>query len=312
MVKTQPAKYILRKHNLEMYLTKSIEPEVPFIGLLPMADNDTGEFATVLSDPTAAEDTANSVMSEPLDTAEASELTEIDISPLNAVLGRTMAVGYEFKYTKQFLKRQDSDARVQLALSKIKAGMIQKINGIILQGIVNGAGAAFPNNLSTWASAIDPRADAIKLRTAFNSGASGTDPLPFELDTCFISGAKHVNLQEYYMSMDWPFNNKEIDVDGTKFINVKNSFAQLTSAKDLVGIDSRIPPGIIEKYVDPDYSVIRQAELADPQKSLTLPQSLINVNMVEPRKYNESYIVQVVAELGYSNQEAKGAVAGTL
>jgi hypothetical protein len=310
-INTLPASYILRKHNLEMYLTKKIEPLVPFLNLLPLADNDTGEFATVLDSPTAKEDMDNGVLSEPLEVTEGSELTDVELSPINATLGKTSVVGYQFKYTKQFLKRQDSDARIALATSKIIAGMAHKLNAICLNGIVESAGAAFPSGLSDWDTAIDPRSDAIKLRSAFNSGSAGDDDLPFELDTCFISNTKHVKLQDYYMSFDKDFNNKSIDVDGTNFENIKNAFNGITGV-DLVGIDSTIPCGIIEKYVDPDYSTIRQAELSDAQSNLQIPQSLLNVNLVEPRKIEEPYIYQIVAEMGFSSQEPKGAVKGAL
>lgn len=310
-INTLPASYILRKHNLEVYLVKNIEPLVPFLSMLPLADNDTGEFATVLESATAKQDMDNNVLSEPLTVTESADIIDVEISPLNAQLGKTTAVGYQFKYTKQFLKRQDSDARIALALSRIIAGMAHKLNALIANGIVQSAGVAVPSDISNWATAIDPRADAIKMRSAMSAGSAGDDDLPFELDNCFITNAKHVKLQEYYMSMDWPFSNKQIDVDGTYFNNIKNAFNGIDNV-DLIGLDSRVPPGIVEKYVDPDYSVIKQSELADPQKSLTIPDSLINVNLVEPRKIEDPFIYQVIAELGYSSQEPKGAMAGEL
>ncbi len=310
-IKTLPASYILRKHNLEMYITKNLEPRVPFLNLLPFADNDTGEFATVLEADTAKQDIDNKTLSEPLELAEGSELTDINISPINAVLGKTMVTGYQFPYTKQFLKRQDSDARIALAISKIIAGMAHKVNFIIGKGMADSAGAHFPTTLSDWVDAIDPRADFIKLRSAFNSGAAGTDDLAFNLDHALIANDKHVLLQDYYMSMDKPFNNTSIDVDGTNAENIKNAFNDIPGV-DIIGLDSQIPPGIVNKYVDPDYSTIKTAELADPQKTLEIPQSLINVNLVEPRKINEPYLYQIVCELGYSSQEPLGVVTGVL
>ena len=311
VVNTLPADHILRKHNLEMYLTKKIEPKVPFLSMLPLADNDTGEFPTVLTDYTAKEEIDNGVLSEPMPVTEGSELTDVELSPLNAVLGKTTVVGYQFRFTERFLRRQDSEARIKLALSKIDAGMAHKLNAIFLNALINASSASFPSDLSDWATAIDPRSDAIKLRDEFNTGSAGTDDLPFELGKCFVSNNMHVKLQEYYMSMDWPFNNQSIDVDGTYFENVKNAFNGI-SGYNIVGLDQSVPPGIIEKYVDPKYSTIKQAELQDAQKSIEIPPSLINVNLVEPRKIEEPYIYQVVAEVGYSSQEPKGVLAGSL
>ncbi len=316
-INTLPADFILRKHNLEVYLTKKIEPLVPFLKLFPLVDNDTGEFTTVIDSATARKDIDDSVLSEPLTVTEGADLTNIEITPINAILGRTAALGYQFRYTKQFLKRQDSDARIRLALSKIVAGMAHKINAIILRGLVDTAGVAVPTGIPSWATVtaanFNPRADAIKMRSAFTAGGAGTEDLPFELDTCFISNVRHVRLQEFYMSaLHQPsFNSKEIDVDGTMFRNIKNALMGIPNTH-IIGLDSKIPPGVIHKYVDPDYSTIKSAELADPQKVMEIPDSLINVNLVEPRKFSEPYIYQVVAEMGYSSQEPNAVMAGNL
>ena len=223
-LQTLPAEYLLRKHNLELVLMKKIEPENHFLNILPIAQNDIGEFPTVLEDPSAADDIKDGILSEPLDTAEASELTEVEISPLNAVLGETSVVGYSFKYTEKFLNRSDKDARLNLAVSKIGAGMAMKLNKLFLQGMVGGAKVALPSDLSNWATAPDPRADAIKLRHKFHPGTE-----PFKLTDAFIPGDKFQILEEYYMSMDWPFDSDAIDVDKTIFHNVDNSFEDLNT-----------------------------------------------------------------------------------
>jgi hypothetical protein len=305
MVHTLSADFLLRKHNAEIYLMKKIEPELFFLGIMPMAQTDTGEFPTVLQDPTATEDTEDEVMSEPMDVTEASELTEIEISPLNAILGRTMACGYTFKYTDKFLNRSDSGARVQLALSKIAAGIAMKVNTALVSQIVAAAGVAVPGTLSDWDTEIDPRADNIKLRHAMHPKDS-----PFRLTDAYIPDTKFQKLEEYYMSMDWAFDSNAIDVDGTIYHNVMDSFSGL--AKNFLGIDRNIPAGIVEKYVDPKYSTLAAAQLADPQKTVNLPSALINVLPFEPGRMHEQYGFDIWAEVGYSNQEPKGAMAGSI
>ena len=310
-VQTLNASFLLQKHNTEMYLTKKMEPKCYFLNVLPMANNDTGEFATVLKDSTAAEDTANNVMGEPLDTAELSELTEIQISPLFAQMGRTSATGYKFKYSQKFLNRSDSSARVQLALSKIAAGMAHKINNIILNGIISGANAAFPSGLSAWSTAIDPRIDARKLRTSFSVGTNPNVDLPFEMDTAFVDQTRFDALSDYMTSLDKPFDAiNGIDVDGTVFHNVKNSFNGLS--QNFVGIDSTVPAGIIETYVDPDFSTLQQSILQDPQSAINLPTPLINVSTHKELNAPHDNVFEIWAELGYSNQEPLGAMTGSL
>lgn len=305
MVHTLSADFLLRKHNTELYLMKKIEPEVHFLNIMPIAQTDTGEFPTVINTPTAAEDIENEVMSEPMDVTEASELTEIEISPLNAVMGQTMACGYTFKYTDKFLNRSDAGARAELALSMMGAGIAQKVNSILTSQIVAAAGVAIPNNLSTWDTEIDPRADNIKLRHAMHPKDS-----PFRLTDAYIPDTKFQKLEEYYMSMDWSFDSSAIDVDGTIYHNVMDSFTGLN--KNFLGLDKNIPAGIVEKYVNPKYSTLRQAELADPQSSISLPTALINVLPFEPGRQHEQYGYDVWAEIGYSSQEPKGAMAGSI
>lgn len=304
-IQTLPADFLLRKHNTELYLMKLIEPKLYFLDVMPTANSDTGEFPTVLKEPTAAEDTANGVMSEPLDTSELSELTEIEISPLNAVLGKTSAVGYKFKYSQKFLNRSDSDARVQNAFSKIAAGMAQKINVLLAQDIVTAASVALPAGLSAWSTAIDPRKDAISMRHQFSPADS-----PFTLTDAYINDTLYKELETYYMSMEWPFNSDAIDVDGTIFHNVKNSFAGMSD--NFLGLDSNIPAGIVETYVDPDFSTIQSSILQDPQKAINLPPALINVNQYREQEAPHNNVFEIWAEIGYSNQEPKGAMAGTL
>lgn len=306
-IETLPADFILRKHNLELYLTKKIEPKVPFLKIFPLSDNDTGEFTTVLENLTSKEDPK---ITEPLEMPEGSDITDIQISPLNAVLGKTMAVGYQFQYTDQFLNRQDSPARISAAISKIIAGMVHKVNRVILGGMINAAGKAVPDDISDWATAIDPRSDAIKMRDAFSTNADG-DELPFELNKAFIAGTFHSKLQEYYSNMNWPFNNKSMDVDGTYFDNVKNALNDFADV-DFVGIDDTVPAGIIEKYVNPKYSTIKKAELQNEQKDMDIPDSLINVNYVKPRYIQEPHVYQIFAELGYNSLEPDGVMTGKL
>lgn len=305
MVLTLSADFLLRKHNTEIYLTKKIEPELFFLNIMPAAQTDTGEFPTVLQDPTAYEDTENEVMGEPMDVVEVSELTEIEISPLNAVMGRTAACGYTMKYTDKFLNRSDSGARVQLAFSKMAAGIAMKINKILVNQIINSAAVSIPNDLSDWDTEIDPRADTIKLRHAMHPKDS-----PFKLTDAYIPDAKFVKLEEYYMSMEWPFDSNAINVDNTIYHNVMDSFTGLN--KNFLGLDKNIPAGIVEKYVNPKYSTLAAAQLADPQKTTNLPGALINVLQFEPNRQHEQYGFDIWAEVGYSNQEPKGAMAGSI
>jgi hypothetical protein len=298
--------FLLRKHNMEYYLMQTVEPRLPFLNVLPVAQNDTGEFPTVLKSKTATADMKSGKLGEPLDTTEASELTEVDISPINASLGETDVVGYKLRYSDKFLNRSSAGARLTLALSKIAAGMTIKISSIILQGLVESAAGRIPAGLSNWPGAIDPRADAIKLRHALK-GEEGI----FQLNEMFISDENYISLEEYYMSMEWPFDSQRINVDGTFFNNVEGAFNDLEDV-DFVGFDTRVPPGIIEKYVNPEFSTLRQNELEQQQgQNINVPVSLININQFTEQEYPYNKGFDIWAELGYSSQEPDGVIAGS-
>ncbi len=146
-------------------------------------------------------DIEEGVLSEPIDTAEASELTQVDISPITTVQGRTKAIGYEFNYTREFKNRAEAPANLQLALSKIVAGMAIKINHTILSQMVSYAGVDVPNEVSDWSddNDIDARKDAILMRDEMR-----TNNYAFELTDVYISNDRFVNLEDYMMSIDHP------------------------------------------------------------------------------------------------------------
>lgn len=303
MVKTLDIDFIMKKHNMEMHITEQLEPKLYFLNVLPDATTDTGEFSTVITRQTADQDIQDGVLGEPLNTAEVSELTEVEVTPINAVIGTTNQLGYQFTFSRKFKKRADAGANLQIALSKIIAGMAQKINDIILTAMTQVQGVTVPGavTLSDWDVNPDPRADSIQLRKVFRDNNRA-----FKLDTMLLDGDRFVTLEEYYMSMDWAFDSDLIDVDGTKYMNIGTS---LENANDeWIGLDSRIPPGIVQKYIDPDYSLIRQAELQGRQD---LPNSMIQVAQYKEDKFpfNEGYAIW--CDIGYSNKEPDGIIRGS-
>ncbi len=305
MVKTVPLKYIMRKHNMERYIVENLEPKLHFLQVLPTANTDTGEFSTILTKRTAAQDLDDEILSEPLPVAEASELTKINISPITKQLGNTTAVGYQFEVTQKFLNKADAEADINNALKKIAAGMTIKINDIILTNLLANANVTPPADLSNWddEDEIDPRGDGIKLRNGFR-----TNNRAFTFNTMYLSNARFMQLEDYMMSIDKPFDSEQINLDGTMVRNVDQSFDDDASV-DFLGMDSNVPPGVIQKYVDPKFSYLRQAEL---QGRTDLPDSLIQVHnwTMEDPPFDEKWAIW--AELGYSNREPDGLMSGEL
>ena len=76
-------------------------------------------------------------------------------------------------------------------------------------------------------------------------------------------------------------------------------------------MDSSVPCGIVETYVDPDYSMLQKSILANPQAPVDIP-PLINVNTYKEQNAPHNTVMEIWCELGYSNQEPLGAMTGNL
>ena len=84
------------------------------------------------------------------------------------------------------------------------------------------------------------------------------------------------------------------------------------AANHYLAMDLTNPSATIEKYADPNYSIIAQLE-AEPEANadilMQLPQSFINVKMTEPDEPQRSY-VYVFAEANVNVLEPNGIMYG--
>ena len=84
------------------------------------------------------------------------------------------------------------------------------------------------------------------------------------------------------------------------------------AANHYLAMDLTNPSATIEKYADPNYSIIAQLE-AEPEANaeilMQLPQSFINVKMTEPDEPQRSY-VYVFAEANVNVLEPNGILYG--
>lgn len=305
MPQTLSAKQLLRKHNTENYIRKQLNPLLIFLNNYKINQNDTGEFPTVLNSKSASQQIADEKLGEPVEVTEGGDFSEVQVEPMNAVLGSTTAIGYKLLYTNKDLNRSNALSNFQNKLDLIATGLGIKMNTMILTSAIEAAGQSLPSGLSDWGDAddIDPRRDAIRLRDVFN-----TDEHPFNLDHVYVSDKIFVNLAEYYMSFDLPFEGDSINVDGTKFMNAKTSFNKIS--ENFLGASSTVASGTIEAYVDPEFSSFKAAKESDPKRNI--PQSLVNL-----AEYNDPERPGIKgwfiwSELGFASLEPNAAMKGTL
>ena len=171
MTVTLSGKALFRKHNVEIYIQEQIMEKLHFINIVPISSNETGEFATVLGNPEGIE----VVDAKPEDAGEESELTEIELRPIDGVLGNTHAKGFKIKFSQKSINRSSAAALMEAKLKEVASGMAQYLNQEFLKGLVSGAGAKFPTGLTDWndLDAIDPLMDAIDMRKAYKTKNKG-------------------------------------------------------------------------------------------------------------------------------------------
>ena len=307
MTVTLTGSALFRKHNAEIFIQENIMEKLHFINTVPISANDTGEFATVIGNPEGIE------IVEPEDAGEESELTEIELKPIDAVLGNTHAKGFKIRFSRQAVNRSKEQALMEAKLKEVASGMTQYLNQEFLKGMVAGAGAKFPTGLSDWndLDAIDPLMDAIDMRKAYKTKGKG-----FKLTQSFIAEDRFTNLEKYWQSMDWKYDGSEgIDVNGTLFINAEDSFDGVVNSKkdpiNCLNIDKDTPAGVMELCIEKEFSTYQTAKLRNP-KNTKLPPALFNINEFALNEYPYTKGYDIWVDCGYSTHEPSGISAGWL
>ena len=113
--------------------------------------------------------------------------------------------------------------------------------------------------------------------------------------------------------MDWKYDaNVGIDVNGTLFVNADDSFDGVVNTKNqpvnCLNIDKDTPAGVMEMYIDKNFSTYQTAKLRNPNNS-KLPPALFNINefQLDQFPYTKGYDIWV--DCGYSTHEPAGISA---
>jgi len=267
-METLPKDYFLRGHNKEYYVQEQIYKKLRFLNELPMVQNETGEFTNYIIDNNV------DTIGDPITIAEGVEFNEISFGKPSTKRGATIAKGFMFKWTDKMARQGRLNANMQIFLTKAVASMTQFYDKTFLSAFAAAAGASAPSNLSDWGEeTIDCMADEIYICDAMEAGGDSG----FKATTVFLSRADYLARQLYMKS----FNGK-IESE----LNYIPMGSALSTGTGIV-VDASTPVATIEKYVDSNYSVVRQAELkaekAGTLDNLKVPESFINIWEPEPR-----------------------------
>lgn len=261
MVQTLPANYFLNEHNREFYINERIHEKLPFLDLLPMVNNETGEFTQFITSAGADDETEN-----PRGINEGVNFAEINFGEPSIKRGSTLAKGFKFSWTSKVIRKGRLNANMKIWLSKAVSRMATYYNGVFANALMDGATATAPSDISDWTddSAIDPIADEIYIIDQYKELDYGFQP-----ETVYLNNKDYLARQLYLKSLDY---TPEFELN---YVNYGGHIAQ---GDALVMPDE--PVATVEKYTDPNYSTIRKAEMASLKAGNALtnvPESFINV-----------------------------------
>ena len=190
------------------------------------------------------------------------------------------------------------DAQLQVFMNKSVAKLANFYDRTFLGSLQSGAGAVAPSGLNTIdgdSTGIDVIENELKIIDAMevkNDVDTGFTPT-----TVFLPRADALAIK-LALAKSNLLDDSNFEYVGTSAV----------AAGHQIVMDLDNPTATIEKYADPNYSVIAQLE-QEPEMNadilMQLPQSFINVKMTEPNEPQRSY-VYVFAEAGLNIVEPNG------
>lgn len=293
-METIPYLFDERKQNLEVYAQKKIYSTLKLLNKLPLVQNPSGNFTNYVSDdPT-------DVTGDAISTADGMDYNEIKFGEPSAYRGSTVPKGYMFKMNTRLEDQGKMDATLQVFMNKAVANLANYYDKLYLSSLSNGAGAVAPQGLNTITSSstgIDVLENELKIIDAMevkNDTETGFSP-----NTCFLPRADALAIKLALAKSNL--------LDDSNFEYIGVPAASIGSGHKLV-MDMNNPTATVEKFADPNYSVIAQLE-QEPEMNaellMELPKSFINIKMIEPNEPQRSYIY-VFAESNVNILEPNG------
>jgi len=293
-METIPKLFDERVHNLEFYAQKRIYQNLKLLNRLPMVQNVSGEFTNYIG--AKPEDVIGDVIS----TGDGLDFNEIKFGKPSTVRGATYPKGFMFKLNSRLEDKGRLDATLQVFMNRAVATLANYFDKVYFESLKTGAGVTSISGLNTIDSdstGIDvienelKMIDAIEVQSDVETGFTPT--------TVFLPRA---DAQAIKVALA---KSNLLDDSNFEYVGVSSSL--LSSGKKII-MDMNNPTCTIEKYADPDYSVIAQLEQEEELNSeilMQLPKSFINVKMTEPDEPQRSY-VYVFAESGLNILEPAG------
>ena len=295
-METIPKLFEERTHNLEFYAQKKVYNTLKLLNKLPLVQNTSGEFTNYVSS------TADDVIGDVVSTGDGLDFNEIKFGEPSAYRGATLPKGYMFKMNTRLADVGRLDATLQVFLNKSVAKLANFYDKAFLGALVSGAGASAPTisaigDNSTGIDVIENELKIIDAMEVKNDVDTGFTP-----NTIFLPRADATKTK-IALAKSNLLDDSNFEYVGTNAI----------ASSHYLAMDLNNPTATIEKYADPNYSVIASLE-QEPEMNadllMQLPQSFINVKMTEPDEPQRSY-VYVFAEANVNVLEPNGILYGS-
>ena len=292
-MQTLPTYFENREHNLEVYAQKRVYQQLKLLNKLPVVQNVAGEFTNFVS--TSADDVIGDVIS----TGDGLDFNEIKFGEPSAYRGATLPKGFMFKMNSRLADVGRLDTTLQVFLNKATSKLVNYYDKAFLGGLVAGAGNSSTTIDAMGASSTgaDVIENELTIIDAMEADASGNDT-GFTPTTVFLPRAEATKIK---------IALAKSDLLGDNFLEYVPSNA--IASGHYLAMDLNNPSATIEKYADPNYSILAQMEAEENAVLADLPTSFINIKMTEPDEPQRSY-VYVFAEANVNILEPTGIQYG--
>ena len=294
-METMPTLFNERTHNLEFYAQKRVYNTLKLLNRIPLVQNVSGEFTNYVSSDAA------DVTGDVISTGDGLDFNEIKFGEPSAYRGATLPKGYMFKMNSRLADVGRLDATLQVFLNKSVAKLANFYDKAFLGALTTGAGATAPtiSQIGATSTGIDVIENELKIIDAME--VKNDQDTGFTPNTIFLPRADATAIK-IALAKSNLLDDSNFEYVGTNAI----------AADHYLAMDLQNPTATIEKYADPNYSIIAQLEQEPEMNSdllMQLPQSFINVKMTEPNEPQRSYIY-VFAEANVNILEPNGLMYG--
>ena len=272
--------YWLHNQNREFYAHEKAHETLFFLNLFQTNQNETGNFTSISSEVSAAKELADKIMSQPTNYAEGVEFTDIDFADAEPVSGTLGGKGFGFKYSDFWKANGMMTSTYPVRVTKTVSALCIYTDILIANAIINSAAVPNAPTLSKWtdSTAIDAKADIIDIQEAFVA-----DGYRYHATDILLSSAEYFALCEYLDSFNIKYDLLNLNWNGINYWNLENAMP----SGQYVALNMNVPPVVLEKYTNPNYSTIQQAiNTAKANKNdaelKKLPDALINYYSYKP------------------------------